>query len=155
MDRELQLLDEVIDNGGEPVSREKVMELEGALRQLPEQLDPDDYTYHHFAYGIYLRELFMPKGAVVVGKIHKTKHLTIIASGTVRITTDQGVKEFTGPWVFVSEAGAKKAILAITDATLMNPHPTDETDIDVIEKQFIAPSFEELECNTKELENKL
>jgi hypothetical protein len=121
------------------------MALEVAMRDMPDQIHPDDCTFHHFADGVYLRELFMAAGTVVVGKIHRTKHLTIICNGTVRITTDDGVKEVTGPAVFASEVGAKKAIFAITDSTLMNPHPTTETDIDKIEKAFIAPSFEALE----------
>jgi quercetin dioxygenase-like cupin family protein len=128
-----------------PVSREQIMNLENAMKAMPQEIDWDDYTYHHFADGVYLRELFMAKGMVVVGKIHTTRHLTIVASGTVQITTDRGVEEITGPTVFVSPAGAKKAIHAITDATLMNPHPTDETDLDKIEDEFIAPSFEALD----------
>ena len=134
------------------VSREQIMNLEQVMREMPDQIDWEEYTYHHFADGVYLRELFMPAGMVVVGKIHVTKHLTIVASGTVQITTDKGVEEITGPTVFVSPAGAKKAIHAITDATLMNPHPTDETDLDKIEDEFIAPSFEELENRLARLE---
>jgi hypothetical protein len=125
------------------------MQLERVMREMPGQIDPEDITSHHFADGVYLREMFMPAGSVVTGKIHRTKHLTIIASGTVRITTDRGVEEITGPAVFASEVGAKKAIYAITDATLMNPHPTTETDLEKIEEAFIAPSFEALEHSTK------
>jgi hypothetical protein len=135
-----------------PVSREQVMRLEKAMQNLPDQVDRDDITSHHFADGVYLRELFMPAGMVVIGAIHRTKHITIVASGTVLITTDRGVEEITGPAVFVSEIGAKKAINALTDATLMNPHPTDETDLAKIEEKFIAPSFEALESSTKVLE---
>jgi quercetin dioxygenase-like cupin family protein len=136
--------DVVIQRGSTPVRREQVMRLEDAVAELPNQLKEEDITSHYFADGVYLREMFMPEGSVVVGKIHRTKHLTIIASGTVQITTDEGVKELTGPSVFVSEPGAKKAIYALTDATLMNPHPTEETDLDRIEDEFIAPSFEAL-----------
>ena len=135
-----------------PVSREQVMNLEAAMQNLPDQVDREEITSHHFADGVYLRELFMPAGMVVVGAIHRTKHITIVASGTVLITTDRGVEEITGPAVFVSEVGAKKAIHALTDATLMNPHPTDETDLAKIEDKFIAPSFDALESSTEALE---
>ena len=150
---ETQFCKDVVIQG--KVSREQVMQLEQEMRELPGQIDREDITSHHFADGVYLRELFMPEGSVVVGMIHRTQHLTIICSGTVRITTDNGVEEITGPTVFVSEPGAKKAILAITDATLMNPHPTTETDLVKIEQTFIAPSFEALECDTSKLESKL
>lgn len=127
------------------ISREKVMQLESAINGLPEQINLDKHTHHHFAPGVYLRELFIPAGVVITGKIHRTKHLTIIASGTVRITTSNGVEEMTGPAVFVSDAGTKKAIYAITNSTIMNPLPTMETDIEKIEDAFIAPSFEALD----------
>ena len=133
-----------------PVSRSQVMELEAAINSHPNQVNLDEDTYHHFAPGVYLRELFIPEGVVITGAIHRTKHLTIVANGTVRITTDDGVKELTGPAVFVSEIGAKKAIYAITDATVMNPLPTMETDIMKIEEHFIAPSFEALEQELKQ-----
>jgi hypothetical protein len=129
-----------------PVSREQIMRLESVLFQAPDEakLDIDRLTSHHFAEGIYLRQLFIPAGVVVTGKIHRTQHLTIICSGTVKITTDHGVQQITGPAVFVSEPGIKKACFAITDAVLMNPHPTESTDLDEIEQKFIAPSFEAL-----------
>ena len=126
------------------VPRAQIMGLEQAILESPHQIDMVQNTYHHFAEGIYLRELFIPAGVVLTGKIHTTQHLTIIARGTVRITTDFGVEEITGPAVFVSEVGAKKAMYAITDVTLMNPHPTNERDIVKIEEKFIAPSFDEL-----------
>jgi len=125
-------------------SREQILQLEDALRQLP-QVNLDDMTSHYFADGVYLRSLFIPAGVCVTGKIHKTRHLTIIASGTVKITTDDGIMDITGPAVFVSEPGIKKACFAVTDAVVMNPHPTESTDLEEIEKQFIAPSFEALD----------
>jgi hypothetical protein len=151
---EITLIKDAVIQKSNHVSREQVMQLEQSMREMP-QIDPDDCTFHHFADGVYLRELFMAAGTVVVGKIHRTKHLTIICNGTVRITTDEGVKEVTGPAVFASDAGAKKAIYAITDATLMNPHPTEETDLAKLEEQFIAPSFEALEHGIKALEQEI
>jgi len=155
MNETVQICKDVVIQG--PVSREQVMQLERAIGDLPDQVDMAQHTSHYFADGIYLRELFMPAGMVVTGKIHRTRHLTIISNGTVQITTDRGVEEFTGPSVFVSEAGAKKAIFAITDCVLMNPHPTTETDLVKIEEAFIAPSFEALEQGAEELklENQL
>jgi len=124
--------------------RDKVVRLENAIREELPPVDVDELTDHYFADGIYLRCMTIPAGVVVVGKIHKTRHLTIVVSGTVRITTDDGVYEIKGPAVFVSEPGAKKACYAVTDAVVMNPHPTDSTDLEEIEEQFIAPSFEAL-----------
>lgn len=127
-----------------PYTRDDILRLEEAIKTLP-QIDPEPLTKHYFADGVYLRQLTIPAGVVVTGKIHKTRHLTIICSGTVQITTDDGVVELTGPAVFVSEPGIKKAAYAITDTVVMNPHPTESTDLEEIEREFIAPSFDALE----------
>ena len=132
----------------QPYSLADVMRLEEALRTLP-QMDPEPLTKHYFADGVYLRQLTIPAGVCVTGKVHKTRHLTIICSGTLRITTDDGVVELTGPAVFVSEPGIKKAAFAITDTVVMNPHPTESTDLKEIERQFIAPEFDALEQERK------
>jgi hypothetical protein len=130
-------------------SNDRVVQLEAAMREQCECLDFDKHTKHYFADGVYLRSLFLPAGSLVTGKIHRTKHLTIICSGTVRVTTDDGMQEITGPAVFVSEPGIKKAAYAVTDVTIMNAHPTESTDLKEIEHQFIAPSFEALEQEKK------
>ena len=134
------------------LSINKVMQLEAAIIDQLEPVDLDKHTKHHFSDGIYLRELFIPAGVVVTGKIHRSRHLTIIVSGTVRITTDHGVKEITGPAVFDSEPGIKKAAYAVTDVVLMNPHPTESTDLKEIEHKFIAPSIAALENNAPSFE---
>jgi len=127
-----------------PAGIDKIFQLEQAINEQCEVIDFEPLTQHHFADGVYLRELFVPAGVVAVGKIHRTKHMTIIASGTCRITTDDGVKEITGPGVFICEAGMKKAVYAVTDVTIMNAHPTELTDLEKIEKVFIAPSIKAL-----------
>jgi hypothetical protein len=148
---EITLIKDHVIQRSNHVTRKQVMELEDGINAHPNQINLDSHTHHHFAPGVYLRELFIPEGVVITGAIHRTKHITIVASGTVRITTDDGVRELTGPAVFVSEIGAKKAIYAITDATVMNPLPTKLTDIDEIEDAFIAPSFEALEHIEQEI----
>ncbi len=38
-------------------------------------------TRHHFADGIYARELFIPAGVCLVGALHKTNHLFTVSQG--------------------------------------------------------------------------
>ena len=128
------------------------MQLEDWLREQPEQLDLDKLTRHHFAPGIYLRELFIPAGTVLTGKIHRYEIMNILVSGTIVIATDEGPKHLRGPLVFNSPPGTKKAGYALTDVVFMNVHPTDSTDLEEIEEIFIAPSFEALEQEQRTLE---
>lgn len=130
-----------------PIS--KIMELETAIE---EQLDPVDlsgYTKHHFAPGIYTRELFIPAGTVLTGMIHRYEVQNILISGTIRVTTDDGVVELTGPMIYNSAPGTKKAGYAVTDVIWLNVHPTESTDLKEIESHFIVPSVEALEQEKK------
>lgn len=86
---------------------------------------------------MYCRELFRPADTLIVGKVHRREHLYIIASGTVTIAGDGYRETVTGPKVFVSKPGTKRAVYAHTDATTMTVHRTDETDLEKIEAQLI------------------
>jgi len=127
------------------LSVRKVMQLEEAVKENLDLLDVDSLITHHFAPGIYTRQMFIPAGCIATGKIHRYEVMNIVVSGTVRVNTDDGMKELTGPVVFNSAPGTKKAVLAITDVIWMNVHPTESTDLEEIENHFIVPSIEALE----------
>lgn len=131
----------VFDSIEAPTLREKVMRLEEALKQLPQL--PED-VHHHFAPGVYMRELRIPKGAVLTGKIHRTEHLNILASGEISVLTEHGVKRLKAPCVIKSSPGIKRAGYAHEDTVWICVHPTTETDLAKLEEQLIAPSFEAL-----------
>lgn len=125
--------------------REKVMRLESILSQypqLPEQLK------HHFAEGIYARELFIPKDAVIVGKIHRHAHLNFLMKGDISVLTEHGVRRLKAPAVITSAPGIKRAGYAHEDSVWITVHATDETDVDKIEDKVICKSFEEFELLT-------
>ena len=147
---EVVLIKDAVIQG--PVSREQVMELESAMREMPNQVDLEQHTQHHFAPGVYVRELFIPADTVLTGKIHRFESMNVLVSGTIRVTTDEGVKELTGPKIYNSAPGMKKAAYAVTDTIWLNIHPTEETDLIKIEEELIAPSFEALENSTMALE---
>lgn len=121
--------------------REKVLRLEEALRQYPQL--PED-VHHHFAPGIYMRELRIPKGAVLTGKIHRTEHLNILAQGDISVLTEHGVKRLKAPCVVKSSPGIKRAGYTHEDTVWICVHATTETDLVKLEEQLIAPSFEAL-----------
>lgn len=131
-----------------PYTKEQILQLEDVISKLP-QVNLDDNTAHYFAPGIYTRLLVIPAGVVLTGKIHRHEIMNVLVSGTIKVTTDDGVEELTGPMIFNSKAGTKKAAYAITDVIWLNIHPTKLTDLDEIEREFIAPSFEALEQEEK------
>ena len=113
-----------------------IFNLQSAMSELPQSDLP---TSHFFADGMYCRFLPRPAGTLIVGKVHKNEHFYIICCGTIKVTTDSGVKEITGPQVIVSKPGTKRAVLALTDATCLTVHRTNSTDLDEIEAELIEP----------------
>lgn len=105
----------------------------------------DKYITNFFAPGVYVRQMFLPKDMVVVGKIHKTQHVSIISCGKVSVTTENGTETIEGPYTFINQAGEKRAVYAHTDTIWTTIHPTNETDLDKIEEQVIAKDYAELE----------
>lgn len=106
--------------------RARVERLEAIGRHLPQVECP---VRHHFAPGVYMREMTVPAGVIATGAVHKTEHLTIVA-GHCLLTTDDGPREFVGYESFLSKPGAKRAIQAIETTIVTTVHPTTETDLD-------------------------
>jgi hypothetical protein len=95
---------------------------------------------HHFAPGLYLREIFMPADTVVIGMIHKTEHFNILVKGACYIVHDDGSREeLRAPRVFVSKAGVQKVLYITEDMIWMTTHVTDETDTDKIFDALVDP----------------
>jgi hypothetical protein len=115
--------------------RQKVESLQQELAKLP-QYEPK--TKHYFHGGMYCREVFRHAGVLVVGAIHKKEHFYLIVSGTVAITDGEGnVQEFTGPHLFSSKPGTKRAVYALTDAVCMTFHATEATTVEDAEATLV------------------
>ena len=108
-------------------TREKVNRLEDALRSVPQVDCP---IRHHFAPGIYAREITIPKGTVLVGAIHKCESLVVLSAGKLRLVTDDGTVEITAPYTMTCTPGAKNAAVALEDSVWTNFFATEETDTD-------------------------
>jgi len=126
----------------------KVQALQDVISKMP-QYEPE--TKHTFHAGMYCREVWRPAGVIVVGKIHKKEHFYLIVSGTVAITTDEGVKSVTGPHLLCSKPGTKRAVYAETDALCMTFHVVDAKTIEDAEQELV----EEDESSMFALGNKL
>jgi hypothetical protein len=115
--------------------RQKVESLQQELSKLP-QYEPA--TKHYFHGGMYCREVFRHAGVLVVGAVHKKEHFYLIVSGTVAITDGEGnVQEFTGPHLFSSKPGTKRAVYALTDAVCMTFHATEATTVEDAEAMLV------------------
>lgn len=98
---------------------------------------------HYFSDGVYVREIFMPKGMVIVGKIHKTKHLNIVQHGHCLVVTPTRKFEVRGPVTFESHPGEQKVVYMLTDVLWSTVHVTESTDLAEIEEQVISSEYDE------------
>lgn len=134
------------------VETEKKHEIETSLRdkinliesQMFEQEQLEIKTTHHFSDGIYAREIFIPKGCLLTGKIHKTEHLNIVSQGKIAVLTEDGMKEVSAPFTMVSRPGTKRIGFALEDTVWTTIHGTKEKDIAKLEIELIAKSHDEL-----------
>lgn len=122
--------------------REVIAKVEAVMTTLDGQIEIP--VSHHFSKGIYAREMQMPAGAILVGKIHKHENLSILSAGEVSVLSQDGIKRFKAPYTFVATAGAKRVIYAHSDAVWTVIHGTDEKDVEKIEEEFIAKDYEEI-----------
>lgn len=99
---------------------------------------------HNFIPGAYARELHIPAGTMVVGKIHRKPCFNVVMTGVITVLTEDGVKTITAPAFFRSEGGVKRVVYAHTDTVWINVHPTVETDLEKLEAELIAPDFESI-----------
>ena len=93
---------------------------------------------HHFATGIYAKEQVLLAGYEVTTHRHTYDHLSILAKGKCRVTTDQGCVEYTAPACVTIEKGLNHRIEAIEDATWFCIHNTFETDPEKVDHVLIA-----------------
>ena len=117
---------------------EQVEALQNRLAELPQV----ETTLHHlFAPGMYVRRLEIPAGSVVVGKKHRHSHPVMLTKGTATINTDRGMETIHAPHVWVSEPGAKRALVTHTDCEFVTVHlnENDTTDLDALEADIIIP----------------
>lgn len=95
---------------------------------------------HRFTPGLYIREIFMPAGSVLTSKIHKTEHPFVISQGRVSVYIDgQGVEELVAPHTGVTKPGTRRVLCVHEDTIWITFHPTQETDLEVIEQLLIEP----------------
>ena len=108
---------------------------------------------HLFAPGMYLRELTVPAGMLMVGKIHKHAHFLMVLKGKAEVVSEFGRMVVEAGHVSVSPAGVKRVVLAIEDTQFITVHvnKSDTQDLADIEAEHIEPEVLGLEFNSQEV----
>ncbi len=129
--------------------RAQIGALEAALSQHPEAVVGDSDLCpltHTFAEGWYLRQIFIPKGTVLTGRIHKYSHPNFLMAGEVIVVTEHGGREhLKAPLALISQAGTKRAVYAVEDTVWCTVHQLEETDPATIVELLTVPDYAALE----------
>ena len=143
----------LVFRGSEPLAinnqiRESVINLEKKMaEEFGESVKDADAIApinHHHCEGNYAREIFIKADTCVVGKIHRHEHINVLSQGKCVVVTEDGRETLEAPKTWISKPGIKRAVYAITDVVWTTVHPTKETELDKIEDEVIAPSYDEL-----------
>ena len=101
---------------------------------------------HRFTDGIYVREIFMPKGTLLTSKIHKTRHQFMVLKGEVSVLDEQGNEvRITAPHIGITEIGTRRVLFIHEDCIWATVHanPNNENEVE-IEARIIEPHDNEL-----------
>lgn len=131
----------------EALERTAILSLESSMKMQPGYSEGDGpcKITHYFSPGVYAREMWMPAGCLITGKIHKTAHLNVLSQGRVTVSNQGESITHEAPYTFISPVGTKRAIYAHEDSTWTTIHPTDLETPEEVEAEIIADTFEELD----------
>lgn len=130
-------------------ARAKIMRIQQACQALPDgkRMTESPPLQHVLSPGLYARVINLPADSLVVGKVHRFEHISVISKGRVTIFTEFGGEEtITAPAIFVSPAGTKRVVHAHEDTiwTTFHPNPDNETDIATLENRYTSADYAEL-----------
>lgn len=106
---------------------------------------------HEVVGGMYRRRLFIPKGTLLVGKIHLQTCLNVVESGDITVLTEIGIARLTAGATGFSAPGIQKVGQAHEDTVFTNVFRTDLTDIDEIEAAVATTVHGQFNEQVKEL----
>jgi hypothetical protein len=129
--------------------RSMILEFEDMLCQCPDAIYGNALPLRHvFTPGIYTREIFLPAGYVLTGRIHRHEHPNFLMAGVVDVfTEDGGLERLEAPMWTVSPAGTKRVVSVIEDAIWVTIHanPDNTESIEELESRITIESYGEIE----------
>ena len=93
---------------------------------------------HHFSDGLYAKESFIPKGALLTQHKHTYSHLSILAKGSVIVKVDENIQEYVAPACIEIKDNKNHSVFALEDCVWYCIHATEETDVNNIDSVLIA-----------------
>ena len=121
---------------------QKVDSLLAQVQVMPQVECPEE---NFFGPNVYIKQVTMPAGSVIIGKSHKIEHICNMISGRMILVDSNGdKKELVAPMTFVAPKGRKVAYIVET-VVFQNIFSTNETNLDKLENMIVDNSDSLLE----------
>ena len=122
-----------------------LMDVEGAVAHHTDGMQEVFPVTHHLKDGLYTREVFMPKGSLVVSFIHLTNHPSFFMKGEMSILMDNGeVKRIKAPMIVQTEVGTQRVAYMHEDCVWACVYKTDKKTIEQAEKDVYTENYMDL-----------
>lgn len=111
--------------------------------ELPDKLAECTLRHFHIPGG-YARELTIPAGLVVIGKIHKKPCVNIVSKGRILVSAEGKNTDIIAPYTFVSGPGVKRVVMTLEETVWTTFHVTKEVDVDKIEEDLVSNTYDDV-----------
>lgn len=136
-----QMIGKVSGDIAETSVQEKIEALEAEWLKLPQAHIP---VTHHYAGGIYIREITIPAGTAITGRIYLDDHFDIMVSGEIIVSSIDGIKHLSGFNLFKGNQGKKRAGYTITNVHWFTICCSPDTEIESITAASFAEYYKRL-----------
>lgn len=125
-------------------SREQIERLEDEMLAMPQVSIP---VVHRFAPKLYIREITVPAGVVMTGRVHKFEHFSAMISGEMSTLVGDKIERISGYQPFIAPPGIKRVGYTHTPVVWVTCHhnPDDLRDIEQIEAYLCEPMRPQIE----------
>ncbi len=125
--------------------KNQLSKIEGAVKHSTDEMQEFFPVTHDLKDGLYTREIFMPKGSLVVSFIHKQNHPSFFLEGEMSILTDAGeVKKIKAPMKVMTETGTQRVAYMHEDCKWVCVYRTDKTEIKEAQKDVYTLNYKDL-----------
>ena len=125
--------------------KDTLNKISGAIHHHTVEMQETFPVKHHIEDGLYTREIFMPKGSLVVSFIHLTNHPSFFLSGEMSILLDNGdIKRIKAPMKVMTEIGTQRVAYMHEDCVWVCVYRTDKKTVEEAEKDVYTENYIDL-----------
>lgn len=127
--------------------RDALQDIFGSMEG-PTEIDGNIWTpykpevNHYTAHGAYARQMYLPKGGVVIGAEHRFEGINVVALGMAGVmnVADDSKHIYVSGQVFVAPPHSQRVLFALEDLVWVNIFAHDYTDEETFLKEFVCQS---------------